>query len=579
MITPELKHVKLVVANDDKRHVIRRLHELGELHIATTEPHDGFSEDTSLDEAQRVSDLLLSYEYIQRVTGATLQTSIDTLPSYNKTVEEAEQFIETHLPELQELEEDREHHDSRAQSYEEQLRILEDLPDSFNDLAQPIIFTAPNHISLEHDHHVKQGGKHYYALTSQGITKAQQTKAFLEDNTTTRVDLSYVSETIQEAKTKLQENIAYHQEERDDRSLELQAKGKALQPKLKYTHTVLKAHHDELTLPNKFQSNDDLTLIEAYCEPGIVDDVATEIPEITILETTPEEAPTKLKENGFNKSFQTITSMFDTPKYGAFDPTSYVTFFYPLFFGFMLSDIGYGLLTLLAAYLVKQRFDNSDHYVNILSVSAISTIIFGIIFGSFFGELIPIEPLWTEQFEASFDILIVSLIIGLIHMNLAVFTDLYQRLAQQQTLTTIIKHVAPFIIVQTSVIALYYQQVIAGVTGLITATALLTWRDGFIGILGLSDYLGTLFSYARLLALSLATAGIALAVNLIAQQLSTIPLIGSLIYATTLIFGHTFNYAVNLLGTTINAARLHYVEFFDLFFQGGGTPFNAFQLP
>jgi V/A-type H+-transporting ATPase subunit I len=579
MITPELRHIKLVVANDDKRQTIRQLHELGELHIASTEPHDGFTTDTSLDEAQEVSDLLLSYQYIERVTEASLTTSIDSLPPFKRSVREARRFIDAHRPGVEELAEQKNHHNDRIDAYKEQLSTLDELPDEFHDVQQPIIFKGDKAINdVAVDHHVKHGGEHYYAITGDGIEKAQKTQQLTQKDLR-RVDLSYVSNTIRETQQRLHEELKHHEEQRDDKIKELRAKGQALQPKLSYTHTVLKAHYDELTLPNKFQANDDLTIIEAYCEPGVLDTLPEHIPEATILDEEPDEAPTKLKEHGFNQSFQTITSMFDTPKYGAFDPTGYVTFFYPLFFGFMLSDIGYGLLTLLTALVVQQTINNSDDYANILAISGVATILFGILFGSFFGELIPLEPLWTAQFEASFNILILSLIIGLIHMNIGVLTNLYQRIKQNKPPANIIKHAAPLPLVQASTAALYYQHTVVGITGLIAATALLTWRDGFIGVLGLSDYLGTWFSYARLLALSLATAGIALAVNIIAAQLSATPIIGSLIYTITLIAGHTFNYAVNLIGTTINAARLHYVEFFDLFFQGGGTPFNAFNLP
>jgi V/A-type H+-transporting ATPase subunit I len=343
---------------------------------------------------------------------------------------------------------------------------------------------------------------------------------------------------------------------------------------------VLKAHYDELTLPNNFQANDDITVIEGYCEPQAIDELTELIPEATLYEEQPDEAPTKLKEDGMNKSFRTVTSMYDTPRYGAFDPTGYITLFYPLFFGFMLADIGYGLLVLLTALLIETQTDTrTKQYTHILTVSGLATILFGIAFGSFFGELIPATPLWVEPFEESYYLLKASLALGLLHMNLGWLTNLYQHISQRKPVTTTITNTLPLPIIEAGALLLYYQFITAGITLLIGATALLVKRDGIIGVLGTSDYLGTWFSYARLLALSLATTGIALAVNVIASMMYSIPVIGSVIYAAFLIFGHTFNYAVNVLSSTINAARLHYVEFFDLFFQGGGHRFTPFKIP
>ena len=45
-----------------------------------------------------------------------------------------------------------------------------------------------------------------------------------------------------------------------------------------------------------------------------------------------------------------------------------------------------------------------------------------------------------------------------------------------------------------------------------------------------------------------------------------------------IVLGHTFNFALNVLGCTIHSARLHYVEFFSLFFEGEGHPFKAFAV-
>ena len=71
------------------------------------------------------------------------------------------------------------------------------------------------------------------------------------------------------------------------------------------------------------------------------------------------------------------------------------------------------------------------------------------------------------------------------------------------------------------------------------------------------------------MALMLATSVIASVVNI----LGSMP--GSIIaFVIVFLVGHVFNIGVNLIGTYVHAARLHYLEFFGKFYKEGGIPFK-----
>jgi len=89
--------------------------------------------------------------------------------------------------------------------------------------------------------------------------------------------------------------------------------------------------------------------------------------------------------------------------------------------------------------------------------------------------------------------------------------------------------------------------------------------------------LGDILSYTRLLALGMATGGIAMVINVVAMIAKDIPIIGIPAMIFVLVAGHSFNIAVNALGGFVHSARLQYVEFYPKFFEGGGRPFRPFK--
>ena len=90
--------------------------------------------------------------------------------------------------------------------------------------------------------------------------------------------------------------------------------------------------------------------------------------------------------------------------------------------------------------------------------------------------------------------------------------------------------------------------------------------------------IGDVLSYSRLLALALATGGIALTVNILTQMMLAVPFVGTILAALVFLAGHLFNLVMNMLGSFIHSLRLHYVEFFGKFYESGGEPFNPFKV-
>ena len=92
----------------------------------------------------------------------------------------------------------------------------------------------------------------------------------------------------------------------------------------------------------------------------------------------------------------------------------------------------------------------------------------------------------------------------------------------------------------------------------------------------LTSYLSDILSYARLLALGLATGVIAQVVNTMGSLFGG-GVMGIIVLIVVFIFGHTLNFGINALGAFIHSSRLQYVEFFGKFYEDGGEPFDPFR--
>ena len=109
--------------------------------------------------------------------------------------------------------------------------------------------------------------------------------------------------------------------------------------------------------------------------------------------------PTKLKNGWFARPFSMFVEMYGTPEYEGIDPTMFVAVTYTLLFGMMFGDVGQGLVLILVGYLAYKYkgMKLGDVGVRI----GISSTIFGLIYGSVFGNETLLNPLYQTVFGLS----------------------------------------------------------------------------------------------------------------------------------------------------------------------------------
>ena len=114
-----------------------------------------------------------------------------------------------------------------------------------------------------------------------------------------------------------------------------------------------------------------------------------------LTDPDPEEypdVPVKLKNNALTNPLNMVTNMYSLPAYGTVDPNPLMAAFFIVFYGIMMADMGYGLLMIIAALVVKKLAKpkrGGKVFIDLLLEGGIATFIMGIVTGGFFGDLIP----------------------------------------------------------------------------------------------------------------------------------------------------------------------------------------------
>lgn len=296
------------------------------------------------------------------------------------------------------------------------------------------------------------------------------------------------------------------------------------------------------------------------------------------------EMPVLLENPRLLRPFEVLLRLQPAPRYGSIDPTPFVAFFFPFFFGLIVGDIGYGLLLLaLALWVIRRRAGPPwiRQAAQVLAMSAVVAIAFGVAFGEFFGNLghsFGLRPLLVDRMQAIQPLLLFSVAVGAVQVALGLVLGIINSYLERQgkealsRAGTLAGLVAVFVLVGVAVERLPGGALTPGMALLAIAIVLLVYSVGVAGPLEIFGVMGNILSYTRLVAVGLASVILAQVANDLAGHTGSI-LLGFVVGALF----HGLNLALGLFSPTVHSLRLQYVEFFGRFFQPGGRPYAPFR--
>jgi V/A-type H+-transporting ATPase subunit I len=298
-----------------------------------------------------------------------------------------------------------------------------------------------------------------------------------------------------------------------------------------------------------------------------------------------ERVPVILRNPPYFKPFEIFTRLLPLPRYTSYDPTPFVGIFFPVFFGMILGDAGYGLVLAVAALLILWRVKrpgNLRDAAKILFVCSAYSIVFGVLYGEVFGEhgaqALGLKPLFLDRRTAFFPMLAFAMAVGVFHIALGIVLGLISAIRKKEKRETLYKLVSLMSIMAITAIAASLLSVFpAGVAKwLLIAAAigvpLLIISGGALAPLELLKSVGNIISYARIMAIGLTSVMLAYVANHLGGAAGSIVLgilIGGLL--------HLLNLLLGIFSPTIHSIRLHYVEFFGKFLEHGGRRFEPLR--
>ncbi len=314
-----------------------------------------------------------------------------------------------------------------------------------------------------------------------------------------------------------------------------------------------------------------------------------DIQNLPVDHETKKKMPVALLNQNPTRHFEGLVKMYSSPGESDIDPSLLMAIFLPLFFGMMVGDLGYGVILLILSLWLSMRLKEGSlrDIANILLLGSGWSILFGILYGEFFGTLgehFGMHSIWINRFESGnlTSLLLIACGVGAAHITIGLIIGIWRAAVARhpghllERSGMLVGLIGLFLLVGALSKSLPAGMITPAVASIIVGVVLLGVPMGISGILiapvEFISLIGNILSYMRIAAIGLAGVYLAQVANQIGSMVGSI-VIGVIVASLI----HALNLVMSAFSPTIHSLRLQYVEFFRKFYEGGGHPYQPFQ--
>lgn len=307
--------------------------------------------------------------------------------------------------------------------------------------------------------------------------------------------------------------------------------------------------------------------------------------ELELLDEELDRVPVQLRNPAYFEPFEIFSRLLPLPRYTSFDPTPFIGVFFPVLFGMMLGDVGYGaVLFAIAAPLARRGRGLAQDFGKVLGIAAVYAMFFGVLFGELFGNLgarwFDLHPLWVERREAILPTMLFAVAVGAAHIMFGLLLGVWSEWRRHRGREALVRLALLLVVLLLALVAL--GQIFPApwlatgplLLGVAILLPVMSATGGLLAPLELLKTLGNIISYVRIMAIGLGSVLLAVVANQLGGAVGNLML--GIMVAGLL---HAFNLVLGVFAPTVHALRLHYVEFFSKFLDLGGRRFEPFGSP
>jgi V/A-type H+-transporting ATPase subunit I len=331
---------------------------------------------------------------------------------------------------------------------------------------------------------------------------------------------------------------------------------------------------------------------------SIIEEFGTDviINQLEIDEREFDETPVSLKNPKWAEpaSFAMSYLMGGKPKYGTIDPSIIWAISYPLIFGMIVGDIGYGLVMLAIILWMRLKFRDKPAVqlaTGLLGPAATAAILFGFFYGEFFGAVFW-EAGWIQEisllgFTLPYNrehvvqpLMFMALGLGVIQILFGLILGVVNSVRTKHMKHAFVKGgLAGFIfgaVILIIAMVLLNSNPVVKIIGAITMTvgilAVLRW-GGIMGFVETLESISNIASYIRIMAVGLSDAIFATAINRMAAN-DQIPTVVGIVL---LLLFHGLHLVLAVFTPTIHALRLNFLEFGGKYYEASKSEYEPFH--